>query len=129
MKQTDNKQDRPLWKVLNEKRTQGEWWSHSPVIKFPVHRVLCGEPPEASEVAKFFTATMDNADQQEANAQYTALAVNEFANVVEALESSMEEIKCLLCNYAGYSTNESYANYYGNSAIYLKAKEALSRIS
>lgn len=82
----NNETTKPLYKVLNEQRTQGEWWSHSPIIKFPVHRVLCGEPPEASEVAKFFTATMDNADKQQANAQYTALAVNNLHHLAEALE-------------------------------------------
>ena len=82
---TESKQ--PLYKVLNEDRTQGKWQvSKYPAIGYPnvikseftsSHIALMGLPTEGE----------DNTVEAEANAQYTALAVNNLHHLAEALEN------------------------------------------
>jgi hypothetical protein len=81
-KQTEpNKQ--PLYKVLNSKRTQGEWvpndYSKSNIFE-PHFEV---SSPETKRKV-FDTPVVESED--EANAQYTALAVNNLHILAEALE-------------------------------------------
>lgn len=87
----------PLWKVLNEARTQGEVRIIEPdeiAMEF-TGMVIDGEFNAPKNIIKKKViaefpdlrgdAYEDIREQQTANAAYTALAVNEFANTVELL--------------------------------------------
>jgi|GEM_PF-4390989 len=77
----------PLWKELNEKRTQGEWvakpkrgnniYEYSVIV--PNIKTIC--EMEATHLGDVKTTA--------ANAGYTALCVNNFKEVVEALEEML----------------------------------------
>lgn len=87
----------PLYKVLNKQRTQGNF---EPVCN-AIRRGM-------DEIGKYhFMGEKEN----KANAQYTALAVNELANLAEALEAIYDHCHNKECTIA------------------IIAKEALSRIS
>lgn len=96
----------PLWKRLDEKRTKGEWnaenndeGKNSVIYTTNIVEGLCN----------FYSS-----DRATYNAQYTALAVNNFASIVEALEG--------LCKHIVMNTDTFPPEL-------LKAKEALSKIS
>jgi hypothetical protein len=73
----NTQETKPLYKVLDEKRTQSKW----ELSQFKEGDYsLCKE--EAGDMV------CDNLT--EANAQYIALAVNNFASVVEALEKLLK---------------------------------------
>lgn len=118
---TENKTQQPLYKVLNEKRTQGEMQSYSNVsdIKFPFQMV--NKEDNGTVVCNFLSNIYDERKEwkeAKANSEYTTLAVNNLASIAEALESFIEWGKR---DYAFHSTdliNELK-----------KAKEALNRIS
>lgn len=95
MKQENKK---PLYKVLNEQRTQGDWKANGMQIESAGWNVATLNP-YAPEISNF-----------EANAQYTALAVNNLHHLAEALETLLE------------FTDKRQVGY-------KKAKEALNRIS
>ena len=69
----------PLWRELNESRTQGEWATSGDVqIRHKQRSILI------AQYHKHLEANMPYAETK-ANAQYTALAVNNFARIAEAL--------------------------------------------
>lgn len=78
----------PLWKELNQKRTQGEWhyysFSNFVTIEDESTNHLFTNDSNGNEKIK---------EQAKNNAQYTALAVNNFAQVCEALEEVEQVIK------------------------------------
>lgn len=101
---------KPLWKVLNEQRTQVEWVNDG-------HTVATGWQPNDETIADFNPRnfpypTIGDTNEKKClyNAQYTALAVNNLASLAEALEAAMEE-------------------QYLTLPTYKKIKEALARIS
>lgn len=99
----------PLWKALNEKRTQGNWkaktiddeWEEIQTDTFN----LAGNT--------IMAINHENKDGK-ANAQYTALAVNNFADLVKALEGAI--------NYMTLDTPQAVE-------AHKKIVSALSRIS
>ena len=86
----------PLWKELNEKRTQGKAMLYRKVL--PNNHLQIGVTVTDKNGAthtillstNYSTLDINSKDEwtkkAEANAKYTALAVNNFASVVEALE-------------------------------------------
>lgn len=76
----------PLWKVLNEQRTQGEWTAK----KLDKNHSLVHSEDGMSVIPRMIT---EPGNPTQANAQYTALAVNNFANVVEALEIAQNYVE------------------------------------
>jgi len=94
----------PLWKQLNEQRTQGEWFVKSINIESEIGWNVATINPFAPEHSN-----------SEANAQYTALAVNNLAALAEALERFVNFVDQQKLDY--------------ESAMVRAAKEALNRIS
>ncbi len=107
----------PKYKVLNEQRTQGEWYSKAALSSdFTYIRYVTTE--------KGIIANIRHRKELEllenlANAEYTALAVNNLHHLAEALEDmiglwqSLSEVLPPTKNEVAFS----------------KAKEALARIS
>ena len=108
--QKDNKQ--PLYKVLNEQRTQGYLLSLKMDDKYIVHTL--------EDKFKFtHHLSIDdtiNKDEAKANAQYTALAVNNLAELAYNLARLIDRIE----------ENELQGNF---PSAYTRAKEALNKIS
>ena len=110
------KQDttKPLWQRLNEERTPKEWvlqgmGSDKYLRQDNNGGVLC-------EFTDYTSVTFLSKQEFEANAQYTALAVNNLHHLAEALEELIEVFK------GAWATEK-------DKETYNKAKEALSRIS
>lgn len=97
-----NTETKPLYKILNEARTGGIWETS----KFKEGDYSLCEEDAGDMIAEGFT---------EANAQYTALAVNNLASVADALA----ELYALAYQWANDKEDETL----------VKAKEALKRIS
>lgn len=82
---TNKEPEKPLWKVLNEQRTQGEWQlSENEDNKELVTRVSNGLITANFECDYF--NSKHSKGETTANAQYTALAVNNLHILAEALE-------------------------------------------
>ena len=82
----------PLWKKLNEKRTQGTWMQYANKVVTETKSTLV----DYDTTIFINNQILENRIE---NAQYTALAVNNFTKVCEALEDSkkvIEEIYWLL---------------------------------
>ena len=113
--QKDNKQ--PLYKVLNEQRTQGYLLSLKMDDKYIIHTL--------EDKFKFtHHLSIDdtiNKDEAKANAQYTALAVNNLAELAEALQGLLSSYKADFKTITGSELNDTEA--------VKKAKEALNKIS
>lgn len=128
---TESKQ--PLYKVLNEDRTQGKWQvSKYPAIGYPnvikseftsSHIALMGLPTEGE----------DNTVEAEANAQYTALAVNNLHHLAEALRQAGGRIETLLSVFTNWNAARDDKPYTNILDVLFAAdkdiKEALNRIS
>lgn len=114
-----NKQNKkPLYKVLNEERTQGEWDNN-------LHD---GNVTSGGLFVGNFNSMMVSKRTTNANAKYTALCVNNLASLSEALETTLKAMTDLVRQLP---RGESLADYnldYCEIAEQ-KAKEALSRIS
>ena len=80
----------PLWKKLNEKRTQGVIECRK-LEHHKMYALYVGG--DKSFIGKLYDKQSENDsltnDEAEANAKYTALAFNNFAAVAEALEELM----------------------------------------
>ena len=98
----------PLYKVLNEQRTQGEWNEDGLAI--------VGPRPEIEICV--MTNDEDVKGEAYANAQYTALAVNNLHLLAEALEEMIKEAHH--ANLTGMATSPF---------VLTRAKEALNKIS
>lgn len=108
MKHTTSTATSPLWKELNEKRTQGDW-------KLPEQEQEMNEYTVRTDDMVIATMLAIDIDDEEglANAQYTALAVNNFHIIAEKLQ------------YLIYAADKSTCD----AQFVNGAKEALSRIS
>lgn len=123
MKQETTNQPLPLYKVLNQKRTQGVMqWKQTNGNNRYEHTVYHDQ--WKNPFCQF--GIEDNGEvapeEIKANAQYTALAVNELANLAEALE----EIKLAIGQLPARGKD---GRTIIESLCLNKAKEALSRIS
>lgn len=100
----------PLYKVLNEKRTQVEFNAH--LYNLSDHTIREGKKGRVlMEVCKQHT----NDPEAEANAQYTALCVNNLHHLAEALQGFVD--------YLDSDLSEA------ETILLNRAKEALKRIS
>jgi len=98
---------KPLYKVLNEQRTKGEWFEEYDNDEFgQFYSIFAGE----GENVFRYPYRIVKDEEYKANAQYTALAVNNLHLLAEALEG--------VIRVADRKTDE-----------FDKAKEALSKIS
>ena len=115
MQQNNQSPSLPLWKLLNEKRTQGEVKATTETylgfyeLKFPDHETLCTVPK------------VNVNERYIANAEFTALAVNHLASLAEALTNLLSSYKADFYNITGGELN--------NTEAVLQAKEALNKIS
>lgn len=115
---TDNKT--PLWKQLNEARTQGEWRTEVYIlISYKGMKNICN-----MGIANFLPA-----NEVEANANYTALAVNNLHHLAEALELIKENCTKTFMAYA--ASNQIVPAYILNTlgAISETVDATINRIS
>lgn len=112
--------NQPLYKQLNEQRTQGEWNYEYDNDEFGQFFNTIAE--DYKNVFKYRYGCLEDIEYK-SNAQYTCLAVNNLHHLAEALEN--------LINKASETTKDIVAfegAYILDKAID-KAKEALNRIS
>lgn len=116
--QTETK---PLWKVLNEKRTQGKWiFKNQGSLPDDEGRLLCLRSELNSGYISQFQQIGEHKNDAEANAQYTALAVNNLHLLAQALQDLLNEVKVGKLNIRkDFSLINAHA----------QASNALSRIS
>lgn len=113
MNTNTQRSNEPLYKVLNELRTKSEWESETSTKSI---KLFAGDGHGGADlIAKF----KNNNDQQESNAQYAALAVNNLNQLAEFAEWVVKEIET--------TPDELTDALLG--LIKLKAKEALNKIS
>lgn len=80
MNTNTQRSEEPLYKVLDSLRTKSEWESETTTKSI---KLFAGDGHGGADlIAKF----KNNNDQQESNAQYAALAVNNLNQLAEALE-------------------------------------------
>ena len=113
MNNTESKE--PLYRQLNKERTQGEW-KHKSLSNG--HEEIQTDTFVYESGNTIFEVNYDNPNY-EANAQYTALAVNNLSSLAEALE---ECIKVM-------TPYENLFNAAQERAALIQAKEALLKIS
>ena len=107
---------KPLWKVLNEQRTQGEL-ELNPFGRKDILQINNGEA-ERWQMGNFCTCYGENETERMANTNYTALAVNNLHILAEALQKQIDE----------WHSKDS--NFHKQEPPSLKAaREALSKIS
>lgn len=126
----------PLWRELNEKRTQG-------IFIVDGDMIICTDNPETypkaynDGIVIFENATAENTTdesivahfaQQPANKKYTALAVNNLARLAEALEGLLFKIDTKY-EERPTSTGANVMHKLKCDVEYQKAKEALAAIS
>lgn len=123
------KQDiKPLWQRLNEERTQGEWlYQLTSMHKMQDAKYSISEKSTPiKEIASFLTnrnlydlrsdEVRYDVGVTKANAQYTALAVNNLASLAESLEG-----------FIHWWDNSGQPDECRNNAM--RAKESLNKIS
>lgn len=110
------KQYKPLYKVLDEQRTQGEWINDNDMVANGV------EPTDETIFGSFLGEDYHypcvherSKNEAKVNAAYTALAVNNLANLAEALQNFITD-----CELSGWGYNPDHIE---------QAKEALNKIS
>lgn len=119
---------KPLYKVLNEKRTGGIWelssLDHTALITgdVPNHIDILSCDPKGS--IKLFDR-LPNYETAEANTKYTALAVNNIANCAEALELCVKLFKAM----EEQMPDLPLLSHFGYQMTRDTAKEALKLIS
>lgn len=120
---TESKQQ-PLYKVLNEQRTQERWHSIATNPNHDTFKLLVyGQSEKRNGTGTLYIATLKedtiwnyNKEEVKANAQYTALAVNNLATIAENLERILDRIE-------ESNLQENFPS------AYKRAKEALAAIS
>ena len=85
--QTDTTNTKPLWKVLNEQRTKGN------ISVSEKTSLRCTNLESILFFADFNKSSFISYEEKSNNAQYTALAVNNFANMAEFAEWCINEIE------------------------------------
>lgn len=144
---TDNKTSTvPLYKDLKSRITPGEWQSADNHVEGNNynHTILSNGTKVVADVirhnfkkfgkSKFKTKDKLNpCNEAKANAEYTALAVNNLHHIAEALENLDNAAICFTDDHAYYLEKGNFDKI--NSMLadlhnaHLKAKEALKRIS
>ena len=81
----------PLWRRLNSERTGGNWIYRN-IGDADSYAELIGPYGSNKTISLFPTRTFVSKVEAEANAQYTALAVSNFANIVEALQWLIDNV-------------------------------------
>lgn len=120
-KHTPGTETKPLWRVLNEQRTQGNW-----IFKDQGHlpddegKLLCLRSELNGGYISQFQQIGEHKNDAEANAKYTALAVNNLSHLAKALEKCITQLNIWAESDAWDERDEE---------AYEAAKEALSRIS
>ena len=86
----------PLYKVLNESRTQGNWATTESGAKSSL-RIYATDHVQKTHVLDCFSfASGIKEEEAEANTAYTALAVNNLHLLAEALEEALDWLKPLI---------------------------------
>lgn len=82
----------PLWRELNEKRTQGNWEvaSSEPGDEYSLNVLAPINITGDKRTVVMANPNLYFMDRAEQNAQYTALAVNNFASLAEVLGNFIE---------------------------------------
>jgi len=139
---TETNNTKPLYKVLNEQRTQGIWTvGKNRIEDYPETYNLsrsyrkghiCIDAPTWEQMAIFYRHEINENDKEtECNVSYTALAVNNLASLAEALEPFIKLADAVLADTL--KTSESPLYGYNDVVLYVKdlvaAKEALRKIS
>jgi hypothetical protein len=120
--------NKPLYKVLNEERTQGEWMPGTNTASKEWMQIFCNKKVvlEVNTINKKGERKAGDFQKEDYNAKYTALAVNNLAHLAEALEGLMNNPLPNPNIYNG-------ADYFDKQSKYMeakdKAREALKRIS
>lgn len=126
----NNETKKPLYKVLDEKRTQGEWWVKNGDKKYGDDKIF-GSLMMGKKKGKYggeiphvcFNSSHDqNHESLMANVEYTAMAVNNLANLAECLEDIVSNIEAMKKEVP------EWWGKYGLSDL-SRYKEALTRIS
>ena len=89
------KQDsKPLWQRLNEERTQGDWTPGTNKASKEWMQLFCNKKVilEVNTIHRNGQRQNGDFDKEEANAQYTALAVNNLASLAEALDEAINRV-------------------------------------
>ena len=121
---------KPLYQRLNEQRTNGNW-SISPldgrIVTYPTNQSISAPigvmTPCYTKSKHIFSET--DIEKVKANAEYTALAVNNLHLLAEALEKAMQIIERLDEEYS--DATDRHSSY--TRGEYNSLKEALARIS
>jgi len=119
----------PLWRELNEKRSGNKWYATSRNPNTGEWVIQTTDTSNnrtgyiADTSAKYIHADSfdDSKKIAEANAQYTALAVNNLASLAEALEGLLSSYRADFKTITGAELNDTEA--------VKKAKAALASIS
>jgi len=124
---TDNKTSTvPLYKELKSRITPGEWIPTQEFHLKETHPINENQifitTDDLETIAILETSEFSSIQQNEANAEYTALAVNNLHHIAEALKEMIQYLEWRE-DFAIEDADE------GNENVYTKAKEALKRIS
>ena len=85
------KQDsKPLWQRLNEERTQGDW-SVNPISGKELRMLKTGVNGYNVRIGILADTEQHQKNEPQANARYTALAVNNLASLAEGYTKFMED--------------------------------------
>lgn len=120
MKQENETTALPLYKRLDEERTQGEWMVvRYPDLETPYYIEVEGR---IKEIIEFNQVLIDDKNiapkEPQANAQYTALAVNNLSSLADTLQAIIDN---------SFDVSNSYVTV--SKALIEQAKAALSAIS
>lgn len=94
----------PLYKVLNANRTQGELIVDYGATKGHIKAVTGKEKAATPTVLKYdifkeFEGSLYKPEEQKANGDYAALAVNNLTALAEALEEAIKEMEMISNKY------------------------------
>jgi len=118
----ETQKQKPLYKRLNEVRTQGKWDKQGPKTQIDGQTYYTIHVPGTFDAVGFFYPRSDkDGNMNMDNIDYINLSVNNFHAVVEALEEIAMAYEACAKLLTGVSNP--------NPPILLKAKEALSKIS
>jgi len=94
MKQS-NSTPSPLWRELNEARTQGEWKQGINRASKEWMQLFYGRTVvlEIHTINKKGQRQAGDFEKEDANVKYTALAVNNLASLAEALDAAIHDLK------------------------------------
>ena len=130
---TPNQQQQQLWKVLNEQRTSGNWEAkQSSGNNLYKYKVVV---PSIKTVAEMEADDKEDIQTVKANAAYTALCINNFHKLAEALEEARSELLAMGRIIRSFDEDNLHMDYWTNDGDYIpnksfkKVTEALQAIS